>query len=104
LPLVPCGMSPSVAIAAVLWGMCGLLSAYLVLIVTEFVAIVPANVRGQAIGMASAGLLATQGIGLLIGGGLASLWAVGPAIAVAGAAGSLVAIPLAIARHPVRQA
>jgi hypothetical protein len=97
-------MSPSVAIAAVLWGMCGLLSAYLVLIVTEFVAIVPANVRGQAIGMASAGLLATQGIGLLIGGGLASLWAVGPAIAVAGAAGSLVAIPLAIARHPVRQA
>jgi hypothetical protein len=99
LPLILCGFGPGIAISAVLWGMCGLLSAYLVLIVTEFVAIVPPNVRGQAIGLASSGLLAAQGIGLLIGGGIASLWAVGPTIAVAGAAGCLVAMPLAIARR-----
>jgi hypothetical protein len=99
LPLVPCGFSPGVVIAAVLWGLCGLLSAYLVLIVTEFVAIVPPAVRGQAIGLASSGLLAAQGIGLLVGGGLAFIWAVGPAIAIAGAAGALVAAPLTLARR-----
>ena len=73
VPLMLCGFGPGIAVSAVLWGICGLLSAYLVLIVTEFVAIVPPNVRGQAIGLASSGLLAAQGIGLLIGGGIASV-------------------------------
>ena len=99
LPLILCGFEPGIAIAAVLWGSCGLFSAYLVLIVTEFVAIVPPQVRGQAIGIASSGLLAAQGIGLLIGGALAAVWAVTPAIAIAGAAGSLLAVPLTIARQ-----
>jgi predicted MFS family arabinose efflux permease len=102
LPLVPCGLNPAVAVAVVLWGLSGLLCAHLVLIVTEFVAVVPPHVRGQAIGLASSGLLAAQGIGLLIGGLLASAWAVGPAIAIAGATGSLLAIPLALARRTVR--
>jgi Major Facilitator Superfamily len=100
-PLVLCGVGPGVAVAAVLWGMCGLFSAYLVLIVTEFVAIVPPDVRGQAIGLASSGLLAAQGIGLLIGGGIAAVWAVGPAIALAGGVGSLLAVPLTVARRQV---
>lgn len=99
LPLVLCGFSPAIPVAVVLWGFSGVLWAHLVLIVTEFVAIVPANVRGQAIGMASSGLLAAQGIGLLVGGVLASLWGAGPAIAAAAAAGSLLAIPLAVARR-----
>jgi hypothetical protein len=99
LALVPCAWSPSIAIAAVLWGVCGLLSAYFVLVVTEFVAIVPPNVRGQAIGLASSGVLAAQGIGLIVGGGIASIWAVGPAIAVAGATGAVLAVPLALARR-----
>jgi predicted MFS family arabinose efflux permease len=102
LPLVPCGFDPGVAVAAVLWGLSGLLCAHLVLIVTEFVTIVPPHVRGQAIGLASSGLLAAQGIGLLIGGAVASAWAVGPAIAVAGATGSLLAVPLAVARRAAR--
>jgi MFS family permease len=101
LPLVLCGFGPGVALAAVLWGMCGLFAAYLVLIVTEFVTIVPSNVRGQAIGLASSGLLAAQGIGLLIGGGIASVWAVAPAIAICGAVGSLLAVPLTLARRQV---
>jgi MFS family permease len=99
LALVPCAWSPSIAIAAVLWGVCGLLSAYFVLVVTEFVAIVPPNVRGQAIGLASSGVLAAQGIGLIVGGGIASIWAVGPAIAVAGATGAVLAVPLTLARR-----
>jgi hypothetical protein len=102
LPLVACGLDPGIAVAVVLWGLSGLLCAHLVLIVTEFVAMVPPHVRGQAIGLASSGLLAAQGIGLLLGGAVASVWAVGPAIAVAGATGSLLAVPLAIARRAGR--
>jgi MFS family permease len=99
VPLILCGFGPGIAVAAVLWGSCGLFSAYLVLIVTEFVAIVPPNVRGQAIGIAGSGLLAAQGIGLLIGGAVAAVWAVAPAIAMAGAVGSLLAAPLTLARR-----
>ncbi len=95
LPLLACGLSPGVPVAALLWALSGLCTAYLVLIVSEFVAIVPARVRGQAIGLASSGLLAAQGIGLLLGGALALLWGVGPAIAVAGSAGSVLALGLA---------
>jgi predicted MFS family arabinose efflux permease len=99
LPLVACSAAPGVAVATLLWGLCGLFSAYLVLIVTEYVAIVPVRVRGQAIGLASSGLLAAQGVGLLIGGGIASIWHTAPAIAIAGAGGSLCAAALAHSRR-----
>lgn len=99
LPLVLTGFGPPIAIAVVLWTLTGLCGAHLILIITEFVSIVPPNVRGQAIGLASSGLLAAQGIGMLFGGVLASVWDVGPAIMLAGAAGSLLAVPLALARR-----
>jgi MFS family permease len=99
IPLVLCGAGPGIAWAAVLWGLCGFFGAYVVLVVTEFVAVVPSRVRGQAIGLASAGLLAAQGVGLLIGGLIAAVWAVTPAIAVAGAVGSALAVPLALSRR-----
>jgi MFS family permease len=99
VPLALCGLDPGIVGAAVLWGLCGFFGAYVVLVVTEFVVVVPPAVRGQAIGLASAGLLAAQGLGLLIGGLIASAWAVTPAVAVAGAVGSVLAIPLTIARR-----
>jgi predicted MFS family arabinose efflux permease len=99
IPLVLCGFDPGIAAAALLWGLCGFFGAYVVLVVTEFVAVVPSRVRGHAIGLASAGLLAAQGLGLLIGGLIASVWAVAPAIAVAGAVGSVLAVPLAVSRR-----
>jgi hypothetical protein len=86
-------------LAAVLWGTCGLFVAYLVLVIADFVAVVPASVRGQAIGLASSSLLAAQGIGLILGGILASAGGSELAIAVAGTIGSLLAVPLAISRH-----
>lgn len=99
LPLVLCGLGPGIAWAAVLWGVCGLFGAYIVLVVTEFVVVIPSTVRGQAIGLASASLLAAQGLGLLVGGLLASAWAVTPAIAVAGGIGSVLALGLTLARR-----
>jgi MFS family permease len=99
IPLIICGLGPGIAWAAVLWGLCGFFGAYVVLVVTEFVAVVPSRVRGQAIGLASAGLLAAQGVGLLVGGLIAAVWAVTPAIAVAGVVGSALAVPLAVSRR-----
>jgi MFS family permease len=103
VPLIVCGLGPNVAAAAALWALCGLCTAYLVLIVTDFVAIVPPNVRGQAIGLASSGLLAAQGIGLLLGGAIASAWDVPAAIAVSGAVGSALALALIRVRHRAAQ-
>jgi len=54
--------------------------------------------RGQAIGLASAGLLAVQGLGLLIGGALAQIWTVHTTIAIAGGTGAFLATWLAINR------
>lgn len=95
LPLAACAADPGVLVAGVLWGASGFFVAYQVLVVGEFVKRVPKAVRGQAIGIAGSGLLAAQGAGLLIGGAVESAWAVAPAIAITGVAGSLLAVPLA---------
>ena len=77
-----------------------MLSAYQVHIVVEFVAVTPAEVRGQAIGPASAGLLAGQGgAGLLAGGVLGASVGTAPAIAIAGVTGAVLAVPMALNRR-----
>jgi len=101
LPLMLCAISPGLVLTVALWAVAGGCSAYQVQLIAEYMAAVPAARRGQAVGLASAGLLAAQGIGLLAGGALAQAWAVGPTIAVAGAAGTLLAFWLAIGRARV---
>ncbi|MGH8862207.1 MAG: MFS transporter [Jatrophihabitantaceae bacterium] len=103
LPLLMCAAGPPISLAVLLWGVCGVFTAYLVVVIAEFVAIVPSTVRGQAIGLASASLLAAQGIGLIVGGAMDTVWGTGTAIAVAGGLGSLLALPLALARHRLRE-
>jgi predicted MFS family arabinose efflux permease len=76
----------------------GLCSAYQVQIIVEYVTAVPNSQRGQAISVASAGLLAAQGVGLFAGGFLAQTWTVSAAVAAAGAAGVLLAGLLAASR------
>ncbi len=72
---------------------------YQVQIVVEFVAATPAEVRGQAIGLASAGLLAGQGAELLAGGVLGVSVGTAPAIAIAGVTGAVLAVPVALNRR-----
>jgi len=81
-----------------LWALAGVCCAYQVPVVAEYVGAVRGDVRGQALGLASAGLLAAQGVGVLAGGVVAQQWAVAPAIAVAGATGTLLASYLTISR------
>jgi predicted MFS family arabinose efflux permease len=76
----------------------GLFSAYQVTAGATFMRLVPDAGRGQAFGLAGSGLIAAQGIGLAAGGLLASVTgSVAITIAVAGAAGTLLAIPAATA-------
>ena len=81
-----------VAIVCALWTLTGAAMAYQLQAMTDFVQRCPAEVRGQAIAFAASGLLAAQGIGLVVGGALAQAWSPFGAVAVAGATGSALAL------------
>jgi predicted MFS family arabinose efflux permease len=99
VPLVACTGGPPVWLAFALWALSGMCSSYLVIVIAEFVVTVPGTARGQAIGLASSTLLAAQGIGLLAGGAVAGQWGTDVAIGMAGVAGSLAAVALAVVRR-----
>ncbi|GLW09866.1 MFS transporter [Microtetraspora sp. NBRC 13810] len=90
-PLILCGLHPPLPVVLALWVVSGLGGAYQLAANAAFVQSVPANRRGQAFGLASAGLLASQGIGILLGGVLTQELGPEPVIALAGAAGLAVA-------------
>lgn len=97
LPLAACLADPPPVIAGLLWALTGAFSAYLVVVFPEFIARTSPDVRGQAVGLASTALLAAQGAGTLIGGLVVTVAAASTAVAVAGTAGSVCAVPLALA-------
>jgi predicted MFS family arabinose efflux permease len=101
LPLIACFVRPGPFVSVALWTLSGLAIAYQVIAQAEFVQALPDQERGQALGLAGSAVTAVQGIGLLAGGVLADQ--VGPAttIALAGAAGLLTGLPLAMAWHRI---
>ena len=96
LPYVACITTPPLPVSIVLWMLSGVLFCYSVQVYTEFARIVPDRYRGQAIGIASSGLLAAQGTGILLGGWVASTLGVGWAVAGAGMAGVCAATTLGV--------
>lgn len=98
VPLLSLYTEPGLAVALPLLAISGFASAYQTQVVPEFVTSIDVARRGQAIALASAGLLAAQGLGLLVGGVIAQVWSAGPAIAVCGAAGVVLAWRLTIGR------
>jgi predicted MFS family arabinose efflux permease len=85
VPLVACWLHPPIVVSIVLWGVSGAAAAYQVQVVTEYVRAVPDSRRAQAVGVAGSGLLAAQGVGILLGGIVASRFGAASAIGVAGA-------------------
>jgi predicted MFS family arabinose efflux permease len=81
-----------------LWMLSGAATAYHVQTITEYVHAVRPGRRAQAIGLASACLLAAQGVGLLAGGALSQWTGPAGAIAAAGACASTAAVVLTLAR------
>jgi MFS family permease len=96
LPLIACAMLPPLPFSLLLWGTSGLFFCYQVQVITEFMRAVPDGQRGQAAGIASSGLLAAQGIGILLGGLVAGVWGVQWAVSGAGLVGTVLALCLGV--------
>ncbi|MCO1655973.1 MFS transporter [Pseudonocardia humida] len=100
LPLLPFALRPDVPVAVVLLALSGMAStAYLLQTQAGFVRATPDGSRGRAIGIAASGIVAGQGVAVLVGGVLADLWGAPVAIAAAGAAGAVLALGGAVLWH-----
>ena len=100
LPLLLALLHPGIALTVVLWALSGALAtAYLLQTQASFVRATPDGSRGRAIGVAASGIVAAQGLAVLVGGLLADLWDPATAIAVAGALGTLMSLGGALAWH-----
>lgn len=85
LPLLPLALPVPMWLAFVLVGMSAAGLAYELGLQRAFVDEVAEDVRGQALGLLSTGLMTGQGLGALLVGGLADHVGSGPAMAAAGA-------------------
>jgi len=107
-PLVLCALQPGLGLSILLWGLSGVLMAYSVPLQADFVRAVPRDQRGQVVGIGASGLLAVQGVGILLGGLIAQGWNAATAITVAGGLGAALAawfaMGLAWASRPIEQA
>jgi MFS family permease len=101
-PLIGSALHPPLWAVVVLWALSGVGSAYQVAANAAFVAAVPPSGRGQAFGLAQSGILAGQGLGILIGGALAQALGPEPVVALAGLSGLTVATMLALTWTHVR--
>jgi MFS family permease len=93
-PLIGSALAPPLWGVLALWFLSGIGGAYQLAANAAFVAAVPATGRGQAFGLAQSGILASQGLGILIAGALAQVLGPEPVVALAGAVGLFVATML----------
>ncbi|MFI6505678.1 MFS transporter [Nonomuraea typhae] len=95
-PLILSAMRPPLAIVLGLWILSGIGGAYQLAANAAFVQCVPAERRGQAFGLVQSGLMAVQGIGILIGGFAAERLGPEPVVALSGVMGVTSAAVLAM--------
>ncbi|MCW0211953.1 MAG: MFS transporter [Pseudonocardia sp.] len=99
LPLVASLFVSDVAVVIVLWGLTGALCTIsLVPAQAVFVRTTPGAVRGRATGLAASGLIAAQGLAILVCGGVAQVWSAGIAVMVCGVGGIAGAAALWVSR------
>ncbi|TMR95905.1 MFS transporter, partial [Nonomuraea basaltis] len=100
VPWLAYALEPGIVWAAVLAAIATAGLAYQLGLQRRFVDVVPEEVRGQAFGLQSAGLMTGQAAGAALIGALGEAIEPGPAIAVAGVGGILVALALAGVLRP----
>ena len=101
-PLIGCALHPTFPGVLLLWALSGVGSAYQLAANAAFVAFVPPSGRGQAFGLAQSGLLAGQGLGILIGGAAAQVLGPEAVVALSGVIGLSVATMLTMGWTQVR--
>jgi MFS family permease len=100
LPLLLTLLRPGVPVAVVLFGLSGMLTtAYLLQTQASFVRATPDALRGRAIGVAASGIIAGQGVAVVVGGALAEATTPSAAIAMCAGCGLLVAVLGGVAWH-----
>ncbi|NUT40096.1 MAG: MFS transporter [Thermoactinospora sp.] len=95
-PLVVTALRPPLAVVLAAWVLSGMGGAYQLAANAAFVQRVPAERRGQAFGLVQSGLMAVQGIGILIGGFAAERLGPEPVVALSGITGVIAAAVLAL--------
>ncbi|MFG1997594.1 MFS transporter [Spirillospora sp. NPDC048911] len=95
-PLIGAATHPPLWTVLGLWALSGVGSAYQLAANAAFVAAVPPSGRGQAFGLAQSGILAGQGLGILLAGAAAQFLGVETVVALAGALGLSVAAMLTL--------
>lgn len=99
LPLIASMLVTSVWATIVLWAVTGAFcTAALVPAQAVFVRATPEAMRGRATGLAASGLIAAQGVAILVCGLVAQQWGAPLAVGVCGAAGLLLALALLATR------
>lgn len=99
VPLMVSALAPSVAAITVLWALSGAaVAAALIQAQAGFVRRTPAEARGRANGLAAAGLIGAQGLGLLTAGLLAEWSSPGVAVAVTAAVAAVGLAAVAMSR------
>jgi hypothetical protein len=99
LPLIACAWQPGTALTIVLWALAGACTAYQVQVAAEFAVTIPAEIRGQGMSGAAGGLLTVQGIGMLAGGALVTVFAPSTTVAIAGTTATVLGVSLAAERR-----
>lgn len=108
VPLIAFAVRPSYPLAVALIALAGVAWSFQAPLQAQFVGQIPPSVRGRVFGVAASGFQVAQGLGVLIGGALAEVVGVSPAIAAAGVVGVLVMVglvslptPAAASQEPV---
>ncbi|TDD07993.1 MFS transporter [Nonomuraea diastatica] len=95
-PLMVTALRPPLAVVLAAWVLSGIGGAYQLAANAAFVQNVPAERRAQAFGLVQSGLMAVQGIGILVGGFAAERLGPEPVVALAGVTGVVSAAVLAV--------
>ncbi|MEO3801999.1 MFS transporter [Nonomuraea sp. B1E8] len=95
-PLIVTALRPPLAVVLAAWVLSGIGGAYQLAANAAFVQNVPAERRAQAFGLVQSGLMAVQGIGILVGGFAAERLGPEPVVALAGVTGVVSAAVLAM--------
>ncbi|WP_019632199.1 MFS transporter [Actinomadura atramentaria] len=101
-PLVATAAAPPLWAVVCLWALAGVGSAYQLAANAAFVAAVPAAGRAMAFGLAQSGILAGQGLAILVAGAGTELLGPERVVAISGAAGLSAAAVLALGWNRVR--
>jgi MFS family permease len=93
---VACVAAPGLALSVGLWFLSGMCAAYQIQAAATFVRAIPAGQRGQIMGFVGSGVVASQGVGIVVFGLVAEHVGGAKAVGFAGVCALLIAVLLAL--------